>query len=70
MPGFGGQKSYLLHYSDGHLTQAVLPGGPSKITLDTVALIPGTSDMLAGGDTHGSADPGTDVVGVILQYEI
>jgi hypothetical protein len=70
MPGFGGQKSYLLHYSDGHLTQAVLPGGPSKITLDTVALIPGTSDVLAGGDTHGSADPGTDVVGVILQYEI
>jgi hypothetical protein len=70
MPGFGGQKSYLLHYSDGHLTQAVLPGGPSKITVDTVALIPGTSDVLAGGDTHASADPGTDVVGVILQYEI
>ena len=49
----------------------MLPGGgPSKITDDTVALIPGTSDVLGGGDTHGASDPGTDVVGVILQYEI
>jgi hypothetical protein len=70
MPGFGGQKSYVLHYSGGHLTQAVLPGGPSKTTLDTVALIPGTSDLLGGGDTHTASDPGTDVVGVIAQYEI
>lgn len=60
----------MLHYSGGHLTQAVLPGGPSKITLDTVALIPGTSDLLGGGDTHSASDPGTDVVGVIAQYEI
>jgi hypothetical protein len=35
-----------------------------------VALIPGTSDVLGGGDTHGASDPGTDVVGVIVRYEI
>ena len=34
MPGAGGQKSYLLHYSGGHLTQAALPGGPNKITVE------------------------------------
>jgi hypothetical protein len=70
MPGFGGQKSYVLHYSGGHLTQAALPGGPTKITLDTLALIPGTSDVLAGGDTHSSSDSGTGVVGVIAEYEM
>jgi hypothetical protein len=68
MPGSGGQKSYLLHYSNGQLTQAPLPGGPDKITVGTVALIPGTTQVLGGGDTHASANPGTDVVGVILQY--
>ena len=70
MPGFGGQKSYVLHYSGGHLTQAALPGGPTRITLDTLALIPGTSDVLAGGDTHSASDPGTGVVGVIAEWEI
>jgi hypothetical protein len=69
MPGAGGQKSYLLHYTGGHLTQAALPGGPDKITVDTVALIPGTSQVLGGGETHAAADPGTDVMGVVLQYE-
>jgi hypothetical protein len=69
MPGFDGQKSYLLHYSNGHLTQAALPGGQSKITVDTVALIPGTTEQLAGGDTHAAANPEADVVGVVLQYE-
>jgi hypothetical protein len=68
MPGSGGQKSYLLHYSGGHLTQAALPGGPSKITVDTVALIPGTTELLGGGDTHAAGDPGAGVVGVVLQY--
>lgn len=68
MPGAGGQKSYLLHYSAGHLTQAALPGGPSKITVDTVALIPGTTGLLGGGETHAPSDEGTDVVGVVLEY--
>ena len=69
MPGVGGQKSYLLHYTGGRLIPASLPVGPLAITVDTVALIPGTSEVLGGGDTHASANPGTDVVGVVLQYE-
>jgi hypothetical protein len=68
MPGAGGQKSYLLHYSDGRLTQAALPGGPDRITVDTVALIPGTTELLGGGETHASSDEGTGVVGVVLEY--
>jgi hypothetical protein len=70
MPAFGGQKSYLLHYSNGRLTQATLPGGPEKTTVNAVALIPGTTQVLGAGDVHAAADPGSDVVGVILQYEI
>jgi hypothetical protein len=70
MPAFGGQKSYLLHYSNGRLTQATLPGGPEKTTVNAVALIPGTTQVLGAGDVHAAADPGSDVVGVLLQYEI
>ncbi len=69
MPGVDGQKSYLLHYSPGHpLSEASLPDGPNKISVETVALIPGTDDVLAGGDTHASDNPGTNVVAVLLQY--
>lgn len=68
MPGVGGQKSYLLHYSAGHLTAAALPGGPNRITVDTVALIPGTSAALAGGTTHTSTN--TNVTAILLQYGI
>jgi hypothetical protein len=46
------------------------PGGPNKITVGTVALIPGTTEVLAGGDTHASGNPGTGVVGVVLEYEV
>ena len=70
MPAFGGQKSYLLHYSNGRLTQATLPGGTEKTTVNAVALIPGTTQVLGAGDVHAAADSGSDVVGVILQYEI
>ena len=70
MPGTGGQKSYLLHYSAGHLTTAALPGGPNRITVGTVALIPGTSGVLAGGTTHAFANPGANVTAVLLQYEL
>jgi hypothetical protein len=34
-----------------------------------VALVPGTTEVLGGGDTHASASPGTEVVGVVLEYE-
>jgi hypothetical protein len=30
MPGFMGQKTYLLYYSAGHLTAAPLPSGPTR----------------------------------------
>lgn len=70
MPSFGGSKSYLLHFSDGHLTQAALPGGPERIDVNSVALVPGTTQVLGTGDTHAAADPGSNVVGVILEYEL
>jgi hypothetical protein len=68
MPGAGGQRSYLLHYSAGHLTQGALPDGAYKMSVEAVALIPGTSDLLGGGDTHAYASPGSNVVAVVLQY--
>ena len=54
----------------GHLTAAALPGGPNRITVGTVTLIPGASRALAGGTTHASANPGANVTAVLLQYEI
>ncbi len=33
-----------------------------------IAHIPGTTEMLGGGFTHASANPGVHVVAVILQY--
>jgi hypothetical protein len=69
MPGVDGQKSYLLHYTPRHpLSEASLPGGPERISVETVTPIPGTSDLLAGGDTHAYAKLGTNVVAVLLQY--
>jgi hypothetical protein len=68
MPGVDGQKSYLLHYSAGHLSQVTLPGGASRLSVDAVTLIPGTTSLLGGGDTHAADSPGTDVVAVILEF--
>jgi len=68
MPGFGGQPSYLLHYSGGKLTAAGLPHGAPSIDVESVANIPGTTEMLGGGFTHKSGNPGLGVVAVILQY--
>ncbi len=70
MPGIDGQKSHLLHYSARHLTPVALPGGPERIFVDTVALIPGTTSVLAGGNTHAYATLGTNVVAVLLQYGV
>ena len=44
--------------------------GATRISLHTLALIPGTSAVLGGGDTHSASDPGTAVVGVIVEYQI
>jgi hypothetical protein len=68
MPGVDGQPSYLLHYANGTLTRATLPVPSSEITIDAVALIPGTTDLLGGGYTHAANNPGNNVVSVLLQY--
>ena len=70
MPGAGGQKSYLLHYSAGHLTSVALPDGPYRTTIGTVALVPGSYGLLAGGTTHAYANPGANITAVLLQYGI
>ncbi|HTS98490.1 MAG TPA: hypothetical protein VMI33_17920 [Streptosporangiaceae bacterium] len=69
MPGFGGRRSYLVHYSAGRLTAAALPVRPSRIDVQSVSRIPGTTDVLGGGFTHTAGNPGTGVVAVILEYE-
>jgi hypothetical protein len=69
MPAVGAERSYLVHYAAGKLTAAALPTGPRKISVESVAHIPGTSQMLAGGFTHASNNPGVGAVAVLLQYE-
>jgi hypothetical protein len=69
MPGVDGQRSYLLHYRPGHaLSEASLPGGPNRTSVDAVTQVPGTADLLAAGETHAYNKPGTSVVAVLLQY--
>jgi hypothetical protein len=69
MPAAGAERSYLVHYAAGRLTAAALPIGPRKISVESIAHIPGTAQLLAGGFTHASDNPGTAVVAVLLQYE-
>jgi hypothetical protein len=67
-PSAGGTNASFLHYSGGKLTKATLPVAASKIIIQAVAAIPGTSGgTLAVGYTHSSTNPGNDIVGVILQ---
>jgi hypothetical protein len=68
MPGVDGQPSYLLHYSDGNLTPVALPVSSTKIDIDAVALIPGTTDLLAGGYTHAASNQGSNVTAVVYRY--
>ena len=69
MPATGAERSYLVHYAAGRLTAAALPTGPRKINVESIARIPGTTQLLAGGFTHASDNPGASVVAVLLQYE-
>jgi hypothetical protein len=50
------------------LSQAALPGGPDRVSVESVALIPGTGGALAGGFTHAFGNQGSNVVAEILQY--
>jgi hypothetical protein len=68
MPGFGGEPSYVVHYSGGKLTPAALPHGAQGIDVESIANIPGSTEMLGGGFTHKRENPGLGVVAVILQY--
>jgi hypothetical protein len=68
MPGVLGAPSYLVHYTSGKLTKAVLPAGAQFMTVESVARIPGTAQVLAGGFTHAKNTPFLKVVAVILQY--
>jgi hypothetical protein len=67
-PGPESDPSQLLHYAGGRLTAAALPVAPSKLTVSSVAAIPGTGGALAGGFTHARNNDGAQVVAVILQY--
>ena len=69
MPAAGAERSYLVHYAAGRLTAAALPTGPRKISVESVAHIPGTAQLLAGGFTHAPGNPGSNVVAALLQYE-
>ena len=69
MPAVGAEPSFLVHYAAGKLTAAALPTGPRRISVESVAHIPGTSQLLAGGFTHAVNNPGVGVVAVLLQYE-
>jgi len=66
MPGYDGQRSYLVHYSAGKLSKAALPTSAADITVESVAHVPGTTQELAGGFTHAKDDPELDVTGVLL----
>jgi hypothetical protein len=60
--------TYLLHYSDGTLTQAALPVAAAKITISAISRIPGSVGQIAAGFTHTAGNLGANVVGVLLKY--
>jgi hypothetical protein len=61
----------MAHYSGGKLTTARLPVAGRHIDFASIAAIPGTDEVIAGGCTHRGALPGnpdTGIVSVVLQY--
>ena len=68
MPGYDGQHSYLVHYSAGRLTTAALPHGPLGVDVESLAHVPGSTEMLGGGFTHARGNPSVGVTAVILHY--
>ena len=69
MPGFDGQKSFMVHYLHGKLTTAALPVGPARIDVVSVSHIPGTAQVLGGGFTHKAGNPAAGIVAVLLQFK-
>jgi hypothetical protein len=69
MPGFDGQKSFMVHYLHGKLTTAALPVGPARIDVVSVSHIPGTAQVLGGGFTHKAGNPAVGIVAVLLQFK-
>jgi hypothetical protein len=68
MTGSAGTPGRLVHYAAGKLALAALPVSAPKITVMAVSRIPGTAQQLGSGFTHGSDNPGTNVVAVLLKY--
>lgn len=66
--GDGAQNPALLHYSNGKLTTVTLPAEATWVPTiaDSLARIPGTSEMLAGGVQYTDGNNKTN--SVILQY--
>jgi hypothetical protein len=68
MPGASGAPSALVHFSGGRLTSAGLPVPGAKINVESVALVPGSTEAIAGGFTHAAGNPGENIEAVVLQY--
>jgi hypothetical protein len=68
MPGLGGQRSFILHYTGGKLIAAKLPVSALGIGVGSISRIPGTTQQLAGGATYAAGNPGTSQFAVLLQY--
>jgi hypothetical protein len=58
----------MLHYAGGRLTGASLPAAGDQIVVDTLAAIPGSGDVLAGGFTHSANNPAGNPSAMILEY--
>jgi hypothetical protein len=67
MAGSLGGTQYLVHYAGGKLVTAVLPVAAAKITIESVARIPGSTGQLAAGFTHNPGSYLTNVTAVILR---
>jgi hypothetical protein len=68
MPGLLGAPSYLVHFAAGKLGTVKLPTSAQLINVESVARIPGTTQLLAGGFTQAKVNLGLNVVAVILQF--
>ncbi len=64
--GASGQPTTMAHFSHGKLTTASLPVAGRQIAIESVALIPGTTEAIAGGFTHSTVF--TNIVSTVLQY--